>query len=73
MLEDRILTWRFNHGQRQALRDIYEKYKNQLVTLAAALLHNKTNITKNDYEAVLPIKYYVKDGKILVKERVIKR
>jgi len=33
-----------------------------------ALLHNKTDITKANYEAILPIKYYVKDGKILEKK-----
>jgi len=37
-----------------------------------ALLHNKTVITKTDYEAILPIKYYVKDGKILEKKNKIK-
>jgi RNA polymerase sigma-70 factor (ECF subfamily) len=42
MLEDKILTWRFNNGRKQVLREIYEKYKHQLVTLAAALLYNKT-------------------------------
>lgn len=38
MLEDKLLIWKFNRGEREALRDIYEKYKNDLVTLAAALL-----------------------------------
>jgi len=38
MLEDKLLIWKFNRGDREALRDIYEKYKNELVTLAAALL-----------------------------------
>ena len=41
MLEDKILIWRYNQGQKQVLRDIYEKYKHELVTLSAALLHNK--------------------------------
>ncbi|MFH1717352.1 MAG: sigma-70 family RNA polymerase sigma factor [Planctomycetota bacterium] len=38
MLEDKLLVWKFNHGDLDALRDIYEKYKDDLVTLAAALL-----------------------------------
>jgi RNA polymerase sigma-70 factor (ECF subfamily) len=38
MLEDKLLIWKFNRGDREALRSIYEKYKDDLVTLAAALL-----------------------------------
>lgn len=38
MLEDKLLVWKFNRGDLDALRRIYEKYKNDLVTLAAALL-----------------------------------
>ena len=38
MLEDKLLIWKFNHGNREALRGIYETYKDDLVTLAAALL-----------------------------------
>lgn len=38
MFEDKLLIWRFNQGDREALRDIYEKYKDELVTLAAVLL-----------------------------------
>lgn len=41
MLEDKILTWKLNRGQKKVLRDIYEKYKHELVTLSAALLNNK--------------------------------
>jgi len=38
MLEDKLLILKFNRGNREALRSIYEKYKDNLVTLAAALL-----------------------------------
>lgn len=38
MLRDKLLIWKFNSGDREALRPIYEKYKDELVTLAAALL-----------------------------------
>jgi hypothetical protein len=37
MLEDKLLILKFNRGNREALRSIYEKYKDDLVTLAAAL------------------------------------
>ena len=38
MLEDKLLVLRFNRGSQEALQVIYEKYKDDLVTLAAALL-----------------------------------
>jgi len=38
MLEDKLLIWKFNRGDTGVLRRIYEKYKDDLVTLAAALL-----------------------------------
>jgi len=38
MLEDKLLIWKFNRGNPDVLRGIYEKYKDDLVTLAAALL-----------------------------------
>lgn len=38
MLEDKLLVWKFNRGDLDALRGIYEKYKDELVTLATALL-----------------------------------
>jgi RNA polymerase sigma factor (sigma-70 family) len=38
MLDDKLLIWQFNRGQVDALHRIYEKYKHDLVTLAASLL-----------------------------------
>ncbi|MEN6425065.1 MAG: sigma-70 family RNA polymerase sigma factor [Phycisphaerales bacterium] len=38
MLEDKWLILRFNRGDRDVLHRIYDKYKDDLVTLAAALL-----------------------------------
>ncbi len=38
MLQDKLLIWKFNRGDTGVLRCIYEKYKDDLVTLAAALL-----------------------------------
>jgi RNA polymerase sigma-70 factor (ECF subfamily) len=43
MLEDKLLILKFNRGNREALRSIYEKYKDDLVTLAAALLTDVTS------------------------------
>jgi RNA polymerase sigma-70 factor (ECF subfamily) len=40
MLEDRRLLWRLRHGDKDALRSIYEKYEGDLLTLAAHLLHD---------------------------------
>jgi RNA polymerase sigma-70 factor (ECF subfamily) len=38
MMEDRLLIWRFKRGSREALRRIYEKYKNDLLKLAVSLV-----------------------------------
>ena len=40
MVEDKILAWRFTKGSRTALRRIYEKYYDYLLTVATALLHD---------------------------------
>jgi RNA polymerase sigma factor (sigma-70 family) len=40
MIEDELLKWRFKLGSRDALQRIYEKYLNQLLTLAMALLND---------------------------------
>ncbi|MEJ2702393.1 MAG: RNA polymerase sigma factor [Sedimentisphaerales bacterium] len=40
MLEDKILARRFKKGSRAALRRIYEKHYNYLLTVATALLHD---------------------------------
>ena len=40
MFEDKLLIWKINRGNRNVLRGIYEKYKDDLVTLAAALLND---------------------------------
>lgn len=37
MLEDQLLIWKFKRGNPDALRRIYEKYKNDLLALAIAL------------------------------------
>ena len=42
MIEDKILVWKFNRGSKDALRRIYEKYKNDLLGLAVTLLHDRS-------------------------------
>jgi RNA polymerase sigma-70 factor (ECF subfamily) len=37
MLEDKLLIWKFKHGNSDALSRIYEKYKNDLLALAVSL------------------------------------
>ena len=42
MLGEMQLVWRFNRGHTDALREIYEQHKHALVTLATALLIDKS-------------------------------
>jgi len=43
MLEDRLLIWKYNRGKTEVLRRIYAKYKDDLMTLASALLYDKSS------------------------------
>jgi RNA polymerase sigma factor (sigma-70 family) len=40
MIEDELLKWKFKCGSKEALRCIYEKYLNNLLTLAMVLLND---------------------------------
>jgi RNA polymerase sigma-70 factor (ECF subfamily) len=40
MLEDKRLIWELKRGDKDALRQIYMEYKDNLLTIAAALLHD---------------------------------
>ena len=40
MFEDTYLVWRLRRGSRTALRRVYEKYYDYLLTVATALLHD---------------------------------
>ena len=42
MVREKLLMIRFNRGDCRAVRDIYALYKDELVSLAAGLLHDKT-------------------------------
>lgn len=41
MIEDKLLIWRIKHGSSDALGRIYEKYKDDLLRLAFALLNDR--------------------------------
>jgi RNA polymerase sigma-70 factor (ECF subfamily) len=43
MLEDRLLVWKFNRGKVRVLHRIYIKYKDDMMTFAAALLYDKAS------------------------------
>ncbi len=42
MIEDKVLVWRFNRGEPAALCRIYEKYRDGLLKVAAALLNDRS-------------------------------
>ena len=42
MIEDKLLIWKFKRGSSDALCRIYEKYKDNLLRLASALLNDTT-------------------------------
>lgn len=42
MLREKQLVWQFNRGHLEAVREIYERHKHDLVTLATALLFDKS-------------------------------
>ena len=41
MLEDKRIILEFNRGNKEVLRQVYEKYKRDLMTLATALLYDR--------------------------------
>jgi len=41
MLEDKLLIYKFNRGDNDALRRIYEKYRNDLLKVATTLLNDR--------------------------------
>ncbi len=44
MLDDRLLVWRFNRGDTDALRRIYAKYRDDLLKVATALLNDTDGV-----------------------------
>jgi len=51
MVEDRLIIWKFKHGNKDALRSIYEKYKNDLLKLAVTLV-NDVNTAEDVVEEI---------------------
>ena len=51
MIEDKLLIWKFKRGSKDALRRIYEKYKNELLKLAVVLA-NDVNIAEDAVQDV---------------------
>ena len=41
MLEDKLLIWKLRRGNQDALRQIYEKYRDDLLRISAGLLNNR--------------------------------
>jgi len=42
MIDEKILVWKFNRGSKDALKMIYEKYKDDLLGLAITLLRDRS-------------------------------
>lgn len=40
MLEERLLLWKLKHGDKDALRTVYERYKDDLRTIAGSMLRD---------------------------------
>ena len=43
MLEDKLLVWKLRRGSKDALRVIYEKYRDDLLRIAAGLLRERSH------------------------------
>jgi len=43
MLEDALFIWKLNRGDKSALASIYEKYKDDLITLGAVFAGTNIN------------------------------
>ncbi len=42
IIDEKILVWKFNRGSKDALRRLYEKYKDDLLGLAVTLLRDRS-------------------------------
>jgi RNA polymerase sigma-70 factor (ECF subfamily) len=66
-IEDKILIWRFNRGDCSAVRRIYEKYKHELLALAAALLKEKSaaeDVVHDVFVAFLKLQHFRLTGSL---------
>ena len=53
MVEDRLLIWRLKRGRQDALCRIYEKYRDDLLRIAAGLLGEKSDAEDVVHEVFL--------------------
>ena len=44
MVQDKLLIYKFNRGDKDALRRIYEKYRNDLLKVATVLLNDRNGV-----------------------------
>ena len=64
MIEDELLKWRFKHDSKDALRRIYEKYLNHLLTLAMALLNDTGRAEDVVHDVFVSFAGFAKDFKL---------
>lgn len=55
MLEDKRLVWQLRRGSRDALRVIYDKYRDDLLRIAAGLLKERTQAEDAVHEAFISL------------------
>jgi RNA polymerase sigma-70 factor (ECF subfamily) len=65
-LEDKLLIWKLNHGSEDALCQIYEKYRDNMVRIAAGLL-NDTSIAEDIVQDVF-IRFVHSAGKYKIRK-----
>lgn len=53
MLEDKLLIWKLKRGRQDALREIYDKYRDDLLRIAAGLLTDKSDAEDVVHEVFL--------------------
>ena len=66
-LEDKWLIWRFNRGDYDAVRLVYEKYKQELLALAQSLLNNcaaAEDVVHDVFMAFLQLKHFGLTGSL---------
>jgi RNA polymerase sigma factor (sigma-70 family) len=68
MLEDRLLIWKFNRGNKDVLERIYGKYKDDLMTLCVALLYDRN--TAEDIVHDVFVKFISSCGKTQLKQNL---
>lgn len=60
MLEDKLLLLKFKHGSPDALRRIYEKYKDELLALAVTLSNNRATAEDALHDVFVSFAQYAK-------------